>query len=98
LERVADRVALLKEGEIDFCGELDVLKDEVKRLRIVTRVPIPERFSCDGLLHCESSTHEAVVTVRGFSPLLKSQIAQKWQAQVEVEDLNLEEIFLELNR
>jgi ABC-2 type transport system ATP-binding protein len=98
LERVADRVALLKKGKIDFCGELDVLKDEVKRLHIVSRIPIAQRFSWEGILHCESSATEAVVTVRGFTPALKAEIEQKWQAQVHVEDLNLEEIFLELHR
>lgn len=98
LERVADRVALLKDGVINFVGELDQLKDEVKRLRIVTRGQLPEKFNVEGFLHCESSTHEAVVSVRGFNEQVKSRLEKDFNANVEVEDLNLEEIFLELNR
>ena len=35
LERVAQRVAILGDGKIRFHGELDELKDRVKRLRII---------------------------------------------------------------
>ncbi len=97
LERVADRVALLKDGKIDFCGELDVLKEEVKRLRVVSSVPLSREFQLDGLLHCELSKYEAILSVRGFHPDLKNQIEKKIGAKIEVEDLNLEEIFLELH-
>src|SRR5208337_241154 len=41
LERVADRVAVLKDGKIAYSGELDALKDSVKRLRIQAAVPLP---------------------------------------------------------
>lgn len=98
VERVADRVALLKDGVIHFEGELDQLKDEVKRLRIITRQSLPEHFHIEGFLHCESTVHEAVVSVRGFNDAVKSKLEKDFSATVEVEDLNLEEIFLELNR
>lgn len=98
VERVADQVALLKDGTINFVGELDQLKDEVKRLRIITRQKLPDHFHIDGFLHCESTVHEAVVSVRGFNSGVKSKLEKEYNATVEVEDLNLEEIFLELNR
>ncbi|MGE0268577.1 MAG: ABC transporter ATP-binding protein [Candidatus Omnitrophota bacterium] len=98
VERVADRVALLKDGAITFVGELDQLKDEVKRLRIVTQKNLPDQFNVEGFLHCESSTHEAIVSVRGFSEHIKIKLEKDYNARVDVEDLNLEEIFLELNR
>jgi len=98
LERVADRVALLKDGVINFVGELDQLKDEVKRLRIVTKETLPDTFHFQGFLHSESSTNEAIVSVRGFNEGVKSQLENEFNAKIEVEDLNLEEIFLELNR
>ncbi|MFA5261129.1 MAG: ABC transporter ATP-binding protein [Candidatus Omnitrophota bacterium] len=97
LERVADRVALLKNGTIDFCGELDVLKDEVKRLRILSSVPLSRDILMEGVLHCELSQYEAVLSVRGFNAGIKSQMEQRLNARIEVEDLNLEEIFLELH-
>lgn len=98
LERVADRVAILKKGRIAFSGELDGLKDEVKRLRILTKQTIPGDLKLDGLIHVEGAAQGAIVSVRGFNPGLKSYIEKTYNARVEVEDLNLEEIFLELNR
>ena len=98
LERVADRVALLKNGQIDFCGGLDDLKDEVKRLRIHSSQPLPQNLGISNVLHVEAGTNEAVVSVRGFNPQMKEQISHALRTDVQVEDLNLEEIFLELNR
>ncbi|MBP9854516.1 MAG: ABC transporter ATP-binding protein [Candidatus Omnitrophica bacterium] len=98
LERVADHVAVLKDGNIDFCGELGQLKDEVKRLRVVTQHPIPEKYHLNGFIFCESSNNEAIITVRSFKDEIKNQLEQEFKAKVEIEDLNLEEIFLELNR
>ena len=97
LERVADRVAILKSGTIAFSGELDSLKEEVKRLRIYTERPLVD-FKLDGLIHCELSNKEAIVSIRGFNPELKSYIEKTRNAKVQVEDLNLEEIFLEITR
>lgn len=98
LERVADRVALLKDGHIDFEGELDQLKDEVKRLRIFMPQMLPEDFHLQGMLHCESASKQALISVRGFNDEIKGALEKDFNARVEIEDLNLEEIFLELNR
>lgn len=98
LERVADRLAILKNGHIAFSGELDVLKDEVKRLRIYTEQKLPTDFSLEGLVSMELSHKEAMVSIRGFRPELKAYIERTWNARVEIEDLNLEEIFLELSQ
>ena len=98
LERVADRVALLKDGKIDFCGELDELKDEVKRLKITSNEPIKESIDVEGVLSCEILNNEAVISVRGFNEEMKKELEEKFKGDVQVENLNLEEIFLELNR
>jgi ABC-2 type transport system ATP-binding protein len=98
LERVADRVAVLKNGKIIYSGELDSLKDSVKRLRIQAAAPLPNgSFRVPGTLHAKVSGNEAVVSVQDFTPDLPERIAQQWSASVAVEDLNLEDIFLELH-
>ena len=48
LERVAQRVAILGDGKIRFHGELDELKDRVKRLRITARHELPASFAVPG--------------------------------------------------
>ncbi len=97
LERVADRVAILKDGKIIYSDGLDTLKDAVKRLCISASRPLPATFSVPGMLRRELNGQKAVISVRGATPELIDQIKTEWQASIEVQDLNLEDIFLELH-
>src|SRR5882724_2188197 len=98
LERVADRVAVLKDGKIVYSGELDALKDSVKRLHVQAAAPLPNgSFRVPGMLHAKVTGNEAVVSVQDFTADLPERIAQQWSASVAVQDLNLEDIFLELH-
>jgi ABC-2 type transport system ATP-binding protein len=98
LERVADRVAILKDGKIVYSSELDALKDSVKRLHVQASAPLPNgSFRVPGILHAKVTGNEAVVSVQDFTADLPERIAQQWSASVAVQDLNLEDIFLELH-
>jgi ABC-2 type transport system ATP-binding protein len=98
LERVADHVAVLKSGKVVYHDELSALKDSVKRLRIINARALPATLRDQpGVLHCEVTGSNAVFSVDNFSPELPERLGQEWQAEVTVEDLNLEEIFLELH-
>ena len=97
IERVADRVALLKDGVILLHEELGALKDRVKRLRISAGAPLPDSLRIDGTLRAEVDGTDALVTVRACTPELIAGVETQYQASVEVEDLNLEEIFLEFH-
>ena len=98
LERVADHVAVLKAGKVVYHDELSALKDSVKRLRIINARALPAtKQDLPGVLHWESSDANAVLSVDNFSPELPERLSREWQGEVSVEDLNLEEIFLELH-
>lgn len=97
LERVASHVAILRNGVIDFFGELEDLKDSVKRLRISGQFDLPKNFSVPSTLRSEIHGSTAVVSVAAADADLISQIEQDWNVQVTVENLNLEDIFLELH-
>lgn len=97
LERVASHVALMKEGVILFHDELDTLKDQVKRLRLETASDLPQSFSVKGALRTEVHGRNAIVTVPSASTALVDELQDRWSAQIAVEDLNLEEIFLEMH-
>lgn len=98
LERVADRVAILKEGRIVYDDELALLKESVKRLRVSVPSALPDELKkLPGMLHCEANGKTAVFSLRGFQVDLPERLAREWSAEVSVEDLNLEEIFLELH-
>jgi ABC-2 type transport system ATP-binding protein len=97
LERVAQRVAILGDGKIRFHGELDELKDRVKRLRITARHDLPASFAVPGALRCEVAGSRATVSVADFDERLLAEVRQTWDADVAVNDLNLEEIFVEMH-
>jgi ABC-2 type transport system ATP-binding protein len=98
LERVAERVAILQRGRIVVYEDLDRLKDRVKRLHIAAHVPLPTEFCVPGALRQERNGSGALVSVQDASPDLVREIEQRWSATVRIEDLSLEEIFLEVTR
>jgi ABC-2 type transport system ATP-binding protein len=97
LERVAQRVAILGDGQIRFHGELDELKERVKRLRIIARHDLPSSFAVPGALRCEVRGSHATVSVADFDERLVGDMEKTWDADVSVHDLNLEEIFVEMH-
>jgi ABC-2 type transport system ATP-binding protein len=97
LERVADRVAILQSGKIIYHDELDALKDSVKRLHISASEPLPTTFNIAGEIARRLEGNEAVLTVRGDWAGAVEQIERNYSAIVRVEDLNLEDIFLEVD-
>jgi ABC-2 type transport system ATP-binding protein len=90
-------VAILGDGRIRFQGELDELKDRVKRLRIIARHDLPTSFAVPGALRCEISGSHATVSVADFEERLITDMEKTWDADVSVHDLNLEEIFVEMH-
>lgn len=97
LERVASHVAILGSGVIDFFGELDELKDSVKRIRVHSAADLPSNFTVPGSLRTEIAGRTAVVAVAAVDDHLLDGLRSRWDVSVDVEDLNLEDIFLELH-
>lgn len=97
LERIASHVAFLRDGLLAYCGELDTLKENCKRLRIHAAAPFPGDLQIPGMIRSEISGTYALVTVTELHEETIATLSQQWQAQVAIEDLNLEEIFLEMS-
>ncbi len=97
LERIASHVAILREGRIAYFDELDVLKDQFKRLRIQSGRELPSSFSVAGSLRTDVQGQTALVAMPHVSEPLIAELESTWDASVHVEDLNLEEIFVELH-
>jgi len=97
LERIASHVAMLKDGRIQHFGELDTLKHQVKRVRLRSESSLPNDLVIPGALWCELNGPQAVAAVSDWEPSKADALRSKYRVEVSVEDLNLEEIFLELN-
>ena len=98
LERIASHIAVLQNGRIRCYEELDTLKEQFKRLRIRAPQALPESFSVPGALRTEVEGSTALVSLPHTSAATIEQIRGQWHAEVDVEDLNLEEIFMELHQ
>lgn len=97
LERVANRLAIIKDTAIEFSGELDELKERVKRIRVLGAVDLPSTFAVADALHCDLEGRLATLTVDNFTPAMVEELRQTWDAEVTVTDLNLEEIFVAMH-
>lgn len=99
LERVANRIWILREGTIAWQGALDELKESVVRLHL--RAPqVLGRLDLPGVLSQRLESNRAVVVVGGWDEA-RAQVWGRWaqsqSSSLEVETLNLEDIFLELH-
>lgn len=97
LERVATHVGILAAGAIRWFEELDELKDRTKRLRIRSRDPLPTDFTVTGAMHRRLLTPHTMTLIAGSTPQQLDELRSRAGVDVEIDDLNLEEIFLELH-
>ena len=97
VERVATHVAFLHDGRIQWFDELDVTKERIRRLRFRSKHVFPVSFSIPGALHIQVDGSMVVAAVASTSEADIDAVCARYDATVEVEKLNLEEIFLELH-
>ena len=97
LERVADRVAVLQNGRVGFDGELDELKERVKRVRLIGSSPLPRSLRIPEAISVRVRGKEALVSVTDCNDALLSRLEREFQAKADVQDLSLEDIFLEIH-
>jgi ABC-2 type transport system ATP-binding protein len=102
LERVANRIWIVKDGRMLWDGETDNLKQSVRRLHIQAREPLPADLGHVGLANMLSSRRgadgrTATVTVRDLSDADIDTAASRLGAHIEREGLGLEDIFLEIH-
>ncbi|MEI8011579.1 MAG: ABC transporter ATP-binding protein [Candidatus Omnitrophota bacterium] len=98
VERIADKVAFLNEGKIIFTGETDSLKDTVKLLKVIFNGTQPLPLDVPGMLRIRTARDQALIYVKDFNMDLKTQLEQRWDARIDIADLNLEEIFVEMTQ
>jgi ABC-2 type transport system ATP-binding protein len=97
LERIADQIWILRDGAIAWAGPLDALQESVVRLSIHARRPLPPVLSLDNALSQRVSDRRATAVVTHWSAHQHAPLQQALDANIEVEPLGLEDIFVELH-
>ena len=98
LERVANEVWILRQGNMAWQGDLDVLKESVVRLHLQARDKLPESLAIAHTLHEQVDGNTATISVSSWSSDAAAPLAERLGVEVDVEPLDLEEIFLEMHR
>jgi ABC-2 type transport system ATP-binding protein len=98
LERVADRVAVLKAGRIVEQAGVDELKERVQRLRVTAAAPLPAVLPVAHLLSRRDVAEGAVLVVREGAEEAARRLQQECGAIVVIDALGLEDIAVELLR
>lgn len=97
MERVANQVWMLQNGELSYQGGLDELKESIARLTISAKEDLPTNLGLHHVVKQRIQGKQAWVTLKNWVPEQQEKIAQQFNAEVHVEYLSLEDIFLELN-
>jgi len=98
VERVANKVWMLSDGRLHYQGDLDHLKESVVRVSILAEQPLPRSLGLPDTIRSSVQDKRATVSLMDWHPQLKAQLEQQFNAQVEVENLSLEDIFMELGQ
>ena len=98
IERVADHVGIVADGTLKISEPLDRLKETVKRVRVFGFERDASGFALPGAFRAVRSENEWLVTLRLENPRQLDVPMQAWGARYEVQDLNLEDIFIDVSR
>jgi len=79
-------------------GDFDSLKDSIVRLHARAARPLPASLAFPNALNVQQNGTTATAVVHGWRAEMQAGLAQQLEAEIEVEQLALEDIFLELHR
>jgi ABC-2 type transport system ATP-binding protein len=98
IERLANKIWILKDHRLYWAGDFDTLRESIVRLHIHASQPLPETFAIPNALSVRREATSATAIVRDWTGALGDELRAHVDAEVEIETLTLEDIFLELHR
>jgi len=98
IERLANKIWILKDRRLYWAGDFDTLKESIVRLHIHASQPLPEMFAIPNALSVQREGASATAIVRDWTDELTDDLCTRLAAEIELEPLTLEDIFLELHR
>jgi ABC-2 type transport system ATP-binding protein len=97
LERVADRIWIVRGGTIAWAGLLDELKESVVRLNVTARRALPQRLPLEGVISLRLAGHRANAVVSRWDESTLPALRKVLDADIDVEPLSLEDLFVEFH-
>ncbi|HWS86174.1 MAG TPA: ABC transporter ATP-binding protein [Pyrinomonadaceae bacterium] len=94
VERVADYVGIINEGELLLVSTLDDIKASYKRVRYATNGTRPEVAGVPGVLAVENGRHEQVLMVSTWGDETLRTLSERGVKNPEVLPISLEDIFV----
>jgi ABC-2 type transport system ATP-binding protein len=94
VERVADYVGIINEGELLLVSTLDEIKANYKRVRYATNGTRPEIAGVPGILAVENGRREQVLTVSAWGDETLRHLGERGVKNPEVLPISLEDIFV----
>jgi ABC-2 type transport system ATP-binding protein len=94
VERVADYVGVMDEGELLMVSTLDDIKLSYKRVRYATNGTRPEVAGVPGVVMVENGRHEQILTVKSWGDETLGALGERGVKNPEVLPISLEDIFV----
>jgi ABC-2 type transport system ATP-binding protein len=98
VERLANKIWILKDQRMYWQGDVDSLKESIVRLHVRARRVLPDSLAIPNVLNLSRNGTTATAIVKDWQPGLDEDLSTQLDAELEVEHLGLEDIFLELHR
>jgi ABC-2 type transport system ATP-binding protein len=100
VERLANKIWIVKDHRLYWQGDFDALKDSIVRLHLRAPRGLPDSLPIPNTLTVQRNGVAATAVVRDWTAELYHDVADRLDpdVEVEIEPLTLEEIFLELHR
>ena len=98
VERLANKIWILKDQRMYWQGDFDSLKESIVRLHVRAKRALPESLMIPNLLSLKRNGTTATAIVKDWRPEIQATLSAELDAVLEVEHLALEDIFLELHR
>jgi ABC-2 type transport system ATP-binding protein len=98
VERLANKIWILKDQRMYWQGDFDSLKESIVRLHVRAKRALPEPLSIPNVLNLKRNGTTATAVVKHWQPDSEETLSAQLDAELDVEHLGLEDIFLELHR
>ncbi len=96
IERLANKIWIIKDSRLFWHGDADSLKESIVRLHVHAAGSLPAALEIPNALSVDTASATAIV--RDWTQQLGDEVGARLDAQIDVEALSLEDIFLELHR